>query len=197
MYDFIKVIFIYSSSILFSLFLSNIFVKHISLDDIKEIMDKEEKMIILHKINNFQYKYDEPFEQLEICKLDDDYKKTLKHRIIKHNVPNNCIKMFYDYENDCFSYYTRNGDITTKYLGTICKKYCIDFNCKELFKTNTKIDNQINDTKIDNQINLCFKNIKIHKKNEKITNHYKHLGKIPKINTKISNNFTFLDFLKN
>lgn len=196
MYDFMKVIFIYSGSILFFLFLSNIFVKPISLHDIKEIIDEEEKMILLHKINNFQYKYDEPFEKLEICKLDDDYKKTLKHKIIKHNVPNNCIKMFYDYENDCFSYYTRNRDIPFKYLDTICKKYCIDFNCKELFKNNideTKIDDKIN----DNQINSCFKNIKVYKKIEKIKNHYKHLGKIPKINTKIYNNFTFLDFLKN
>jgi len=59
----------------------------------------------------------------------------LKEKVLTHEIPYLKYKviMYYDLESDAFCYYS-NTDIIYKYLDIFCRKYVLDFNCKQLYK---------------------------------------------------------------
>ena len=59
----------------------------------------------------------------------------LKEKVLTYEIPYLKYKviMYYDLETDAFCYYS-NMDIIYKYLDIFCRKYVLDFNCKQLYK---------------------------------------------------------------
>lgn len=59
----------------------------------------------------------------------------LKEKVLTYEIPylNYSVIMYYDLESDAFCYYS-NSDIIYKYLDIFCRKYVLDFNCKQLYK---------------------------------------------------------------
>lgn len=55
-----------------------------------------------------------------------------KENVVKVDVINNTVIMYYDPEREAFCYYTK-GDVIYKYLNVVCRKYVIDFNCPSLY----------------------------------------------------------------
>jgi hypothetical protein len=59
----------------------------------------------------------------------------LKEKVLTYEIPYLKYKviMYYDLESDAFCYYS-NTDIIYKYLDIFCRKYVLDFDCKQLYK---------------------------------------------------------------
>ena len=59
----------------------------------------------------------------------------LKEQVLTYEIPYLKFKviMYYELESDAFCYYS-NMDIIYKYLDIFCRKYVLDFNCKQLYK---------------------------------------------------------------
>jgi hypothetical protein len=59
----------------------------------------------------------------------------LKDKVLTYEIPYLKYKviMYYDLETEAFCYYS-NTDIIYKYLDIFCRKYVLDFNCKQLYK---------------------------------------------------------------
>ena len=91
---------------------------------------------------------DEFYDKLFICtkfleevieappsNLSDEELIKLKESVLTYEIPYLKYKviMYYDFETDAFCYYS-NMDIIYKYLDIFCRKYVLDFNCKQLYK---------------------------------------------------------------
>jgi len=59
----------------------------------------------------------------------------LKEKVLTYEIPylKYHVIMYYDLESNAFCYYS-NTDIIYKYLDIFCRKYVLDFNCKQLYK---------------------------------------------------------------
>jgi hypothetical protein len=59
----------------------------------------------------------------------------LKEKVLTYEIPylKYHVIMYYDLESVAFCYYS-NTDIIYKYLDIFCRKYVLDFNCKQLYK---------------------------------------------------------------
>ena len=59
----------------------------------------------------------------------------LKEKVLTYEIPylNYKVIMYYDSENSAFIYYS-NSDIGYKYLDIACRKYVLEFNCKQIYK---------------------------------------------------------------
>jgi len=78
-----------------------------------------------------EYEYVEELE--ELIEMDIEETPVSKDNVVKVDIVNNTVIMYYDPEREAFCYYTR-GDIIYKYLNAVCRKYVIDFNCPSLYK---------------------------------------------------------------
>ena len=67
--------------------------------------------------------------------LSQEELEQLKEKVLTYEIPYLKYKviMYYDLESDSFCYYS-NTDIIYKYLDIFCRKYVLDFNCKQLYK---------------------------------------------------------------
>jgi len=81
-----------------------------------------------------EYEYVEELEKLMESGTEES--PISKDNVIKVDIINNTVVMYYDPEKEAFCYYTR-GDVIHKYLNAVCRKYVIDFNCPSLYKEDT------------------------------------------------------------
>ena len=78
-----------------------------------------------------EYEYVEELEDLIESSLEES--PVSKDNVVKVDIINNTVIMYYDTEREAFCYYTK-GDVIHKYLNAVCRKYVIDFNCPSLYK---------------------------------------------------------------
>jgi len=59
----------------------------------------------------------------------------IKEKVLTYEIPyvNYKVIMYYDSEFNAFMYYS-NADIIYKYLDVVCRKYVLEFNCKQIYK---------------------------------------------------------------
>jgi len=81
-----------------------------------------------------EYEYVEELD--ELIALNKQESPVSKDNVVKVDIINNTVIMYYDPEREAFCYYTK-GDIIHKYLNAVCRKYVIDFNCPSLYKDDT------------------------------------------------------------
>lgn len=113
-------------TVVLSFLFSGIFIRHLTDKDIEECNRLDEEHIELMAIKLFPYTYLDDLVQLEQIGnnvSDEDY--------IELDVPKNKIKMYH--RDGCFVYYTRNGDVPYKYVNVACRKFVIDYNCRQLY----------------------------------------------------------------
>jgi hypothetical protein len=128
MFYFIGALFLYGITISFSFLFSNMFIKHITLEEIQKEDEEELKMIEYQDQLNFEYKYMEEIEQMQLnLNLD-----TTELKETKMDFPflNTTVIMFW--ENDTFFYYSTT-DLIYKYLNVVCRKFIIENNAKQLY----------------------------------------------------------------
>jgi hypothetical protein len=67
--------------------------------------------------------------------LTEEELSQLKEKVLTYQIPyvNYKVIMYYDSEFNAFMYYS-NSDIVYKYLDIACRKYVLEFNCKQLYK---------------------------------------------------------------
>lgn len=78
-----------------------------------------------------EYEYVEELEELIDSNAEES--PVSKDNVVKVDINNNTVIMYYDPEKEAFCYYTR-GDVIYKYLNVVCRKYVIDYNCPSLYK---------------------------------------------------------------
>ena len=123
--------------------------------DMSEEIELEKEMIEHSKKYMFEQLYIDELNQLEDCSSS-----TIdKNNVTTLDIPflNNKIIMYYD--NDAFYYYTK-GDVIYKYLNVACRKYVIEYNCKNLYADDTistLVENSNADSNADN--NLFIKKV--------------------------------------
>lgn len=182
---------LYFFSITLGLYLSGYTCKRLTLQEILEEEEKEQKMLEHMKLLNFPYLYEDELNDLSLNPTLN--KESLKDIIIEMNVPMNSVIMYYD--KDSFCYYTKNGDVGYKYLNVVCRKYVIDNHCKELYKEGPEPVEEKKELNIDS----CFLSIKPKPTREsKIVNKFIHMGtyedyyELKRVVPK--NNLSFMDF---
>ena len=212
-YNIISCFILYSSGFFISFLLTGLIVYKKQLD--YKLIEKEEEyerqMIKRVELELFEEKFKDEFHQLCTIELSDEFKNSLKDKVIEIDVPNNQLLMFYDNSNESFSYYTKKSDVLYKYLIVASRKYVIDYNCKILHYENDLLDisgqdisgqdisgQDISGQDISGQdisfdiIENCFSNAlpnKVKKSIEKKTNKYVRLGIIDDYKkTKSTNN---------
>jgi hypothetical protein len=125
MYYLIECLFLYAFSIGFGLYITTLILPN-KYYDMNEEIELEKEMIEHSK----QYLFD----KLYIDELEDCGSNSIidKNNIVILEIPflNNKIVMYYD--NDAFYYYTK-GDVIYKYLNVACRKYVIEYNCRQLY----------------------------------------------------------------
>ena len=184
-YNIISCFILYSSGFFISFLLTGLIVYKKQLD--YKLIEKEEEyerqMIKRVELELFEEKFKDEFHELCTIELSDEFKNSLKDKVIEIDVPNNQLLMFYDNYNESFSYYTKKSDVLYKYLIVASRKYVIDNNCKILHYENDLLD--ISGQDISGQdtsfdiIENCFSNAlpnKVKKSIEKKTNKYVRLG---------------------
>jgi hypothetical protein len=153
MYHYLLNVHLYIISFLFSFYLSSLIVKNKYINYDTTIEDDLEKKMIEHsKIILFENEYLDELENLH----DNEYIID-KNNITTLDIPflNNKIIMYYDTDKCAFCYYTK-GDIIYKYLNVACRKYVIEYNCKNLYTSSessklVKEPNIVNSTFIKKQ----------------------------------------------
>lgn len=67
--------------------------------------------------------------------LTEEELSQLKEKVLTYEIPyvNYKVIMYYDSELKAFMYYS-NADIIYKYLDIACRKYVLEFNCKQIYK---------------------------------------------------------------
>jgi len=77
-----------------------------------------------------EYEYVEELEELIESNIEE--LPVSKDNVVKVDIVNNTVIMYYDPEREAFCYYTK-GDVIHKYLNAVCRKYVIDFKCPSLY----------------------------------------------------------------
>ena len=123
---YVTLIILYGFSMAFSFLFAGLFIKPLTIKDIKD--DEEEELLALKRLDeqNFEYKYLDEYEQLEEKEIIDLKGKetTLEIPFLKAT-----IIMFYD---EGFKYYS-NTDVIHKYLNVVCRKFVIEHDAKKLY----------------------------------------------------------------
>jgi hypothetical protein len=80
-------------------------------------------------------KFLEEVIEAPVSKLTVEELSELKEKVLTYEIPylNYKVIMYYDSEFDAFMYYS-NSDIIYKYLDIACRKYVLEFNCKQIYK---------------------------------------------------------------
>jgi len=80
-------------------------------------------------------KFTEEVYHADPSNLSQEELAELKNKVLTYTVPYVLYKviMYYDSELEGFCYYS-NADIVYKYLDVVCRKYVLDFKCKQLYK---------------------------------------------------------------
>jgi hypothetical protein len=67
--------------------------------------------------------------------LTEEELSQLKEKVLTYEIPylKYNVIMYYDSEFNAFMYYS-NADIVYKYLDIVCRKYVLEFNCKQIYK---------------------------------------------------------------
>jgi len=184
---------VYMISIAFGFYLSGYTYKELTHEEVEEENKKEQKMIEHMELLNFQHLYEDEFNDLSLNEVDIE---TLKNKYVELEVPLNKVIMFYDSAKDSFSYYTQKGDVLYKYLNVVCRKFIIEYNCKQLYKDGFET---LPDERVLNIDNCFSKKYKPKPKTEsKLVNRFIHLGTIDdyyeskKVVSK--NNLSFMDY---
>jgi len=120
----------------------------------------------------------------------------LKEKVLTYEIPYLKYKviMYYDLETNAFCYYS-NMDIIYKYLDIFCRKYVLDFNCKQLYKFSeeTKV---VEKKKVEQRGPFVSKVERLML--EKETNRFIYKGKLEDYDKKVSvvpREITFQEFL--
>ena len=96
------------------------------------VYDDDDNDVSVEHIEKYEDKYYDSFKRLESRNLDDVQIQNMMNNIIWENTPNGYVIMYYDSNNESFSYYCNNKNISYQYLETVARKYAITYNCKEL-----------------------------------------------------------------
>jgi hypothetical protein len=84
------------------------------------------------RIEPYENKYYDLYEDLESCDLEEEYVKSLRNNILFESTPRGNIVMYYDFEKESFVYYCDKRDIPYLYLETAARNYAIKFRCKKI-----------------------------------------------------------------
>jgi len=127
MYYLIDCLVLYLFSIGLGLYITTLILPN-KYYDMNEEIELEKEMIEHSKQYLFDKLYVDEINELEECSnsiID-------KNNVVTLEIPflNNKIIMYYD--NDAFYYYTK-GDVIYKYLNVACRKYVIEYNCRQLY----------------------------------------------------------------
>ena len=132
-------------------------------DDNDSISDDEVAKEVLNKIYDLQSLLKNE-EQVKINALNqclNDVKEklmnSLQNNFILENTPIGNVVMVYNLKKEGFSYYS-DKSISNKYLESVCRKYCIQFNCKILFNNVFINEGKMSNFKfIKNEVKNTFK----------------------------------------
>ena len=153
MYHYVDYVILYIFSISVGLYITALLLPNKKYDMSEEI-ELEKEMIEYSKKCMFEQLYIDEINQLEDCSSSNIIDK---NNIITLDIPflNNKIIMYYD--NDTFYYYTK-GDVIYKYLNVACRKYVIEYNCKQLY-VDDNISTLVENTNTDADNNLFIKKV--------------------------------------
>ena len=154
MYHYIDYFLLYVFSISVGMYITALILPNKKYDISEELEIELEKEMIEHsKKYMFEQLYIDEINQLEDCSSSN----IDKNNVTTLDIPflNNKIIMYYD--NDAFYYYTK-GDVIYKYLNVACRKYVIEYNCKQLYADDT-ISTLVEPTTNDSDNNLFIKKV--------------------------------------
>ena len=82
------------------------------------------------KIESYENKYYDEYDNLESRQLEEDSVKSLLNNVLFESTPKGGIAMYYDFEKESFVYYCDTKDIPYLFLETVARKYAVTFHCK-------------------------------------------------------------------
>jgi len=184
---------LYSFSIALSFLFSGFFIRPLTLTELKNDEEEDEKALKRLDEENFEYKYLDELEQLEkiISYPLEEKETTLEIPFINAN-----IIMFY--EDNVFKYYC-NKDVIYKYLNVACRKFVIEHNSRGLY-LDGEIDAESEEVTTESmETSLFIKKVET-KLFEKKINKFVRVGSIhdynEKKNIKLVKEIDILDFLQ-
>jgi len=131
--------------------------------DDNDFSDEEVAKTLSQKICNLQLllKNEEQIKNNALNQCLNDVKEnlmnSLQNNFILENTPIGNVVMVYNLKKEGFSYYS-DKSISNKYLESVCKKYCIQFNCKILFNNVFINEGKLSNFKfIKNEVKNNFK----------------------------------------
>lgn len=151
---------LYSISILFGAYIC-------ALSLPKPILYKDEEELEKEMIENCKKEMIEHMYLDEIEQFNDTSGIIDKNNVITFDHLNNQIIMFYDPEKEMFCYYSKS-DTIYKYLNVACRKYILEYKCKQLYTVHdiskiTKKENVISYNNFVNKVEPSLLEKKINK----------------------------------
>jgi hypothetical protein len=99
-------------------------------DEEEELEEEKEDMII--PVIKYEDKYKEKFEKLEYKTTYKIKRENLKNNFIMEMTPHGNVIMFWNENNEVFSYYS-DGTMPYRFLEVVARKYVIMYDCKDLY----------------------------------------------------------------
>jgi hypothetical protein len=185
---------LYSMSICMSFIFTGFLIKPLTLRQLEEDEEEDEKLMKRLEEENFEYKYLDEYEQLEEIELSLDKLNEIKDKEITLEIPFLKATIIMFYEDDTFKYYC-NTDVMYKYLNVACRKFVIEYNAKKLY-----VDGQHEEKTTDSVHSELFVTKTETKILERKINHFIRIGSIhdynDKNNIKLVKEIDILDFLQ-
>ena len=125
-YFFLNNIFIF---ILFTQFL--ILVLNLDMNNNYYENEEEDEENVITSIK-YEDKYKKKFEKLEYKTTDENKRENLKNSFIMEMTPHGNVIMFWNQNNEVFSYYS-DGTMPYRFLEVVARKYVIMYDCKDLY----------------------------------------------------------------
>ena len=131
-------IFIFSSVISFSLFISFVFISYCFYKPMKntfiQLYKNNHK---LYEFDKFLFLYLDSFNKLNTRNLEQPFLKQLKNKYIKYNTSYGDIILYYDFNNESFNYYSKDSySIPFNYLDVISRIYVVLYDSKNIYIDN-------------------------------------------------------------
>ena len=185
---------LYSMSIFMSFVFTGFLIKPLTLSQLEEDEEEDQKLMKRLEEENFEYKYLDEYEQLEEIDITLDKLNELNHKEITLEIPFLKATIIMFYEDDTFKYYC-NTDVIYKYLNVACRKFVIEYNAKKLY-----VDGQHEEKTTDSVHSELFVTKSETKILERKINHFIRIGSIhdynDKNNIKLVKEIDILDFLQ-
>ena len=133
-------------------------------ENIDDKFYNDDKEFLKNYYIEFELKYESKFNDLKVKKLTDTQKLALKDKILTLDTPLGTIKIYYDFENLTFNYYSKKS-LEFWFLQILSKAYALEFDCKDIILDN---ENQLIEfEKKKDKENSKFMSVFLKKKNSK------------------------------